>query len=70
MANENGDIQRWEYALKLSESNNEQIGKLTERIDALAEVSERHEREQQRLRGAMMAAFEAYLSGENGEEKA
>jgi hypothetical protein len=73
MAKENGDNQRWEYALKLSESNNEQISKLTEnleaqrkRIDALAETSERHEREQQRFRAVMMAAFQAYLTGGNG----
>ncbi len=66
--------QRWEYALQLSESNNEQIGKLTEKLDALgtridklAETSERHEREIGRFTRVMMAAMQAYIQGETGD---
>jgi hypothetical protein len=66
MPDGNDDTQRWEYALKLSESNNEQIGKLTENLQALTEESKRQQRELQRFRAAMTAALQAYLSAGDG----
>ena len=76
MANENGDTQRWQYALKLSESNNEQISRLTENVQAmtdgmqtLKEESKRQAREQERFRAAMMAGLQAYLDGDEPTDR-
>ena len=44
----------------------DQVAHVSERVDKLAEVSGRHEREIERFRRAMRGALEAWLS-ENGE---
>jgi hypothetical protein len=59
--------ERPEYLLKSSESHDEQLGKLIERIDKLAETSERHERESARFTRMMTPALQAYLAGDAGE---
>jgi len=67
--NPGGDIDaRLQFLLQSTESHNEQIGKLTERIDRLTETSERHERDNQRFRSVMRAAFEAYLADDGESE--
>ncbi len=53
--------------MKSSESHDEQLGKLIERIDKLAETSERHERESARFTRMMTPALQAYLAGDAGE---
>jgi hypothetical protein len=58
--------ERLQFLLQSTESLHDSVGKLVERVDKLAETSERHERELQRFHRAMRAALEAWLS-ENGE---
>jgi hypothetical protein len=53
--------------LKSSETHDEQLGKLIERMDKLAETSERHERENTRFTRMMTAALKAYLYEDTGE---
>jgi flagellar biosynthesis/type III secretory pathway chaperone len=78
MPNPNGSSidERLQFLLQSSESNNEQIGKLTENVQALTadlqaltQESKKHAREMHRFRAAMMAALQAYLADENGEDK-
>jgi hypothetical protein len=63
-----GDIDaRLQFLLKSSECHDQQIGKLVERFDKLAETSERHERDNARFNRMMRAALEAYSAGDEGE---
>lgn len=58
--------ERLQFLLQSTESLHSNVEKLVERVDKLAETSERHEREIERFRRAMRAAFEAWV-GNDGE---
>ncbi len=58
--------ERLQFLLQSTESLHSNVARLVERVDKLAETSERHERELERFRRAMRAGLEAWLS-ENGE---
>ena len=57
--------ERLEFLLKSTESLHDNVARVTERVDRLAETSERHEREIEGFRRAMRAALTAWLD-ENG----
>lgn len=68
--------QRLEFLVQSTESLHGTVGalvdrvyKVADRVDRLAETSERHEREINRFRSAMRAALQAWLN-ENGDEAA
>ena len=57
--------ERLDFLFKSIESHDEQLGKLIDRIDKLAETSERHERDMARFSRMLTAALQAYLGGED-----
>ena len=56
--------QRLQFLLQSTGSLHSNVERLVERVDKLAETSERHERE---FRRAMRAALEAWLGGEDDQ---
>lgn len=59
--------ERLQFLLQSTESLHSNVEKLVERVDKLAQTSERHEREIQRFRTAMRAALEAWLGHDDAE---